>query len=254
MFLTQKTKSLFACTVASLLTMTAVTVHAQDKTAAAKPEEKSLWETTAAAGFTLTSGNSDTLLGTASIETKRKWAVQDLSLGASAAYGENSSVKNVDNYQAFGQYNHTFLERAYFGLKLDFLRDEIADVNYRFTVSPLLGYYLIKKDNMLLGLEIGPSGVIEKQGGVSKTYFGGRVGERFEYKINERAKVWQKAEFIPQVDDLNNYVFNAEVGVDTAITTRVSLRVVLQDMYDNVPALGRKKNDLRLVSGVAYKF
>jgi hypothetical protein len=32
------------------------------------------------------------------------------------------------------------------------------------------------------------------------------------------------------------------------------LRVYLDDTYNNVPAPGRKKNDLKLVAAVAYKF
>ena len=235
--------------IAGLCSTAISSVRAEEKVGSTN-----LWKTTASAGLTLTSGNSDTVLATAKIETVRKWEKQDLTLGAGAAYGENSKIKNVENLQLFGQYNRSYSERVYFGMKVDYIHDDIADVDYRFTLSPLLGYYLVKNEKTMLAVEAGPSLVFEKQGGVTQSFIGARIGERFEYKINARARVWQKAEFIPQIDDLNNYLINAEVGIDTAITEQVSLRAVLQDIYDNVPALGRQKNDVRLVTGIAYKF
>jgi hypothetical protein len=32
------------------------------------------------------------------------------------------------------------------------------------------------------------------------------------------------------------------------------LRAVLQDTYDNEPALGRKHNDIKLITSIVYKF
>ena len=46
----------------------------------------------------------------------------------------------------------------------------------------------------------------------------------------------------------------AELGVESGLTKQVSLRVYLQDTYDNEPAPGREKNDFKLIAGVAYKF
>ena len=85
-------------------------------------------------------------------------------------------------------------------------------------------------------------------------YMALRLAERFEHKLNDRARVWQSAEFLPQVDDFSNYVIVAEVGVEADLTEKLSLRSFIQDNYDNDPARGRKKNDVRLVTALAYKF
>ena len=53
---------------------------------------------------------------------------------------------------------------------------------------------------------------------------------------------------------LKNDILNAEIGLETDLTDKMSLRTFLQDTYDNVPAPGRKKNDLKLVTAIAYKF
>ena len=89
---------------------------------------------------------------------------------------------------------------------------------------------------------------------MEKTYFTARVAEKFDYKLNDRARIWEMVEFLPQVDNLDNYIINGEVGVEASITKKTALRAVLQDTYDNQPAPGRKKNDLKLVSSVVMKF
>jgi putative salt-induced outer membrane protein YdiY len=220
----------------------------------APPAPQPAWETLASAGLTLTKGNSDTMLANLGVTTAKKWTGNEISLGANMTYGEASGVQNVNNYNAFGQYNRLFSDRVYGGLKLTALKDDIANIDYRLTVSPLAGYYFIKEAATQLSAEVGPSYVLEDLGGVSRSYAGLRVGERFEHKFSDAAKLWQTAEFIPQVDRFSQYLFNFELGVDSAITKQVSLRAVLQDNYNSQPALGRKANDVRLITGVAYKF
>src|SRR5947209_6717541 len=79
------------------------------------PEPPKGWETTAAAAVTLTRGNSETFLGTLSLDTKRKWEKDEALFGVSGGYGNakvnGATTKNTEFIQAFGQYNHLFTER-----------------------------------------------------------------------------------------------------------------------------------------------
>ena len=59
---------------------------------------------------------------------------------------------------------------------------------------------------------------------------------------------------IPQANKANNFLINAEAGVESALTEKLNLQLVLQDNYANIPAPGRKNNDLRLISALAFKF
>jgi len=212
------------------------------------------WERSASFGFTLTSGNSDTVLFTADAHAQKKWPNDELSFGANAGYGESDDVKNNDYLKGFGQYNRLFTERFYGYARLDAMHDDIADVDYRLTLGPGAGYYLIKREQTRLSAEAGPAFVYEKQGGDTKGYMTLRLAERFEHKITNGARIWQSAEILPQVDDFDNFLVNAELGVEAPLTKTLSLRAVLQDAYDHEPAPGRKKNDLKLVSALAWKF
>lgn len=223
--------------------------------AAGAPAEKVPgWETTAALGLTLTRGNSETLLFTGNILSEKKWDQNEVRLGADATYGEDRDVKSAESFHGFGQYNRLFTERWFGYLRVDALHDAVADVEYRVTLSPGVGYYFIKNERTLLSGEVGPGYIFEKQGDENNEYASLRVAERFEHKLNDRVKLWQSLEYLPQVDDFENYILNAEAGIDTALTKKLSLRVFAVNTYDNVPAEGRKKNDLKLVTAVAYKF
>ena len=150
-----------------------VTLAQPTVTAAAPPKG---WETTAAAAITLTRGNSDTFLGTLSIDTVRKWEKDEAMLGASGAYGENDSVANQESIQGYGQYNRLLSEKLYMGFRLDAQYDGIAGVDYRVRITPMIGYYLIKTPKTLLALEAGPSAVFEQlKGRDAETFPGGAV-------------------------------------------------------------------------------
>jgi putative salt-induced outer membrane protein YdiY len=218
----------------------------------AKPKPK--WDTSAFLGMTLTRGNSDTVLLNASIASARKWDQNEVTLGVEGSYGENNSVKNADTVHAFGQYNRLFGAKAFGYVRAEGLHDAIADLEYRLTFSPGAGYYFIKNANTTLSAEVGPGYVVEKLGASTESYATLRVGEKLTQKLNERVRLWQSVEFLPQLDDFTNFLLAAEVGVETGLTEKLSLRVLAQDNYRNQPATGREKNDLRLVTGISYKF
>ncbi|MEY4916554.1 MAG: hypothetical protein RL616_467 [Verrucomicrobiota bacterium] len=218
------------------------------------PEKQYPWESSISAGLTVTSGNSDTILGTLAAGSTRKTPENEFSFGIDAAYGKANSVNNLETYHAFGQWNHLFTDRFFSYVRAEFLRDTIADLNYRISLSPGVGYYLIKGTNTTLAVEAGPGVVFRDLGGNSETYATLRLAERFEHKFSPGARIWQSLEILPQIDRWQNFTVNAELGAEAAFTKSLSLQVVLSDSYNSEPAFGRKRNDLKLVSGVAYKF
>lgn len=239
---------------ASVLALSALGGALNARAGEAAPPPPPRWNSTFTAGLTLTSGNSDTLTATALLGTEKKWDKNEAALGIDGAYGEQDDEKNVEILHGFGQYNRLFTERLFGLIRVDALHDAIADVEYRVTISPGLGYYFIKTSTNFLRGEIGPGVVFEKVGGETDTYLTMRVAERYEHQLTKTAKLWQFAEYLPEVSDWQNYVINAEIGIDVAISTKWSLRAYIQDTYDNKPAPGRKHNDVKVVAGTAYKF
>jgi len=243
-----------------VLVGSAPSAPAQTPATKAVPEKKPRWESFAEAGLTLARGNSETLLATGRIGTGKKWDKNEISLGAGAAYGETEdqttgkNTVNAETANAFAQYNRLFTERLYGYARADGYHDGVADIDYRVTLSPGLGYYFIKTKATLLSAEVGPGYVFEKKGGQEDNYATIRLGEKFEHKFNDRVRVWEWVEYLPQVDDFSNYILNAEVGVESSLSKTLNLRVYAVYTYNSVPAAGRKTNDVKLVAALAVKF
>jgi len=104
--------------------------------------------------------------------------------------------------------------------------------------------------------EIGPGYIKEQLDGKTESYVTLRIAEKCHYAISANARAWETIEFLPQVDNFDNYIVNAEIGIEANLTkgNKLSLRSVLQDSYNNVPAPDRLKNDLKLITSIVYNF
>jgi putative salt-induced outer membrane protein YdiY len=219
------------------------------------PPVKPHWANTLTAGATITRGNSDSLLATAKLECNKKTPNDEYNLEADGTYGSANGIANSELYHGTAQWNHLFSPKWYGYLRGEGLHDGIAEVKYRFTITSGVGYYLLKETNSSFKLETGPGIVIERLGEVDTTYATMRLAERFEHKFNHNsARFWENVEFLPQVDVPGDYLINSEIGVSSSIYKDLDLQVYLDDNFNSQPAVGLRRNDAKLVSGVTYKF
>lgn len=219
------------------------------------------------AGLTLTDGNSETMSANASLITEgEKEGLGSVLAGIEANYGENtvkttsevngetveseSDETTVNNAKAYANVKKTLSPKTYGYLAGDVMFDDIAEIDYRATLGPGLGAYLVKNAKRELSLDAGPSYVWEKVGGESDDYLALRFAERYTCQMSKTAKLIQSLEYIPEASDFDNYLLTGEVGVEAAINASLSLRVVLQDRYDSTPATGKERNDLSLIAGL----
>jgi putative salt-induced outer membrane protein YdiY len=220
------------------------------------PAAKSDWSGTATLGLTATAGNVDSVLATTTIAAEKKDPRNDLKLNADGAYGEVSSVKNAESLHGCVQENHNFIDDTWYDYgHADALHDAIANVEYRIITSAGAGYYFIKTKMTTLSSEAGPAFESEKLDGDDyHNYPSARVAESFEHKIDDHARLWENVEFIPPLTFPDAFLINAQVGVETPLTPKLSWQTYLQDNFANVPAPGYKNNDLKLISGIVFKF
>ena len=241
-------------TVTNVVAATPAPAPAPATPAAIEMAKKYPWASSVSAGLTITRGNSHTLLYSGAIATDKKTPDNEFSLGASGAYGSQNSIQTVNNYGGFAQWNHLFTERFYDYVRADANRDVIADLDYRFNLGPGVGYYLIKHTNTTLAVEAGAGYQYEHLGGEYNSFATARLAEKFEHKFSDRARLWQTAEILPQVDKLQNYAVNFEIGMEASITKTFSLKTTLDDTYHSEPAAKHYRNDIKLISGISYKF
>jgi putative salt-induced outer membrane protein YdiY len=247
-------------------------VTAADPAAAPAPEKKPKWETSAGLGATLTSGNSESIMVAANFLTQYKQEKDEFRFALDAGYGEAKQQpsdtdpdpdmeKNTSYIRGAAQYNRLFSERLFGYARVEAMNDDIADVTYRVTLSPGLGYYFIKNAKTTLNAEVGPGYVFEKlrndetgDDAAVNDYATLRVGERLEHKLSKSARLWQSVEFIPEVTDFENFLVTFTAGIEADITQKLRVQVYVVDVFDNVPAPDRDDNDLKLVAGLKYVF
>ena len=212
------------------------------------------WERSITLGFNQTRGNSDTLLhrvtGRAEqIAERYEWLI-DLEW----TYGESDKEKNSE-FGRFGVEHKRMINKRLFADAMgEISYDAIKELDYRVIAGPALGYFLLRDETFRLSAEAGPSYVAQKQGGASEDFIALRFAEDFSWRINDRARIWQGIEYIPRVDDVNHFLLNTEAGIESAITSTLSLGITLQHRHDSRPAEDTKRNDLFLVSTLKYNF
>mgnify|MGYP000866128843 CR=1 FL=1 len=242
--------------------LVALGLHAQE----AAPARASKLEKSLTLGLNLTDGNSETMLANGNLQIAgEKDLLGSFKVGLEGNYGENTTRSVVDgveikedettvsNAKLTGNAKKTLTPRTYAYLDGSVLNDDIAKIDYRATVGPGLGLYLVKSDSQALSVEGGLAYVWEEVSDLEDDYLALRLAESFEYKFAERSKIWQSIAYMPEAEDFDNYLITAEVGVEAPLQGKLNLRVVLQDKYDSEPGEDVKHNDLTLIAGVSIK-
>lgn len=243
-----------------LVAVSASTLHAEcvpSNDPCAPKKKIGEWDNSAALGFNMTSGNSETQLFTILGKSYYEKGNDIVDSTIMYNFGKDKAATKPDgddttrnDFRALSQYNRLLSDRTFVGFGGKFFYDEIANVDYRIFVDPSAGYYFLKDNTFKFRLEAGPSYIFERVGGLTDDYIAPRVGDRFEWMITCTSKIYQSAEVLLDINDSKNYLVNAEVGVEAALSTDLSLVTLLRETYDNQPAAGRDKGDLAIISAL----
>ena len=220
-------------------------------------------KTTLAAGVNVQSGNSDTMTANASLLTEgEKAGLGSVRAGVEANYGESTievtgtdgmmsdiDETTVKNAKIFANAKKTLTEKTFGYGDLGVFYDEIAKIDQRTTVGVGGGVYLVKDETTKLSAELGISQVFEDVADMTDDYLAVRMAERFDHELSKTAKVWESVEYLPEAADFGNFLLNAEIGIEAAVNSHVSLRFVVQEKYDSEPAAGLEKGELSVIAG-----
>ena len=220
----------------------------------AKAVDKTVWNSRIASGFSLTDGNSETTLLHIDAKTEKEKDQGIWFFGVQEKYGENDDETNVDMTSGKGSYKHLLSDLFYVGFATDYLRDEISDIKYRVIPSLMPGYFLIKETEIEFNLEAGPAYVFEEVGGISNDYFAPKIGNGFKYQISPTSKIFQTSSVLFDINDSDNYIADVSAGLEAAINSSLSLILSVRDIYDNVPAEGKKQNDIAFITSIGVNF
>lgn len=218
--------------------------------------DPSAWMKSVTGGFNYTDGNSKTSSINLNGKTARDYQGEsyrfeaDFNYGNAAEDADSKREETKNNSRGTAEYKHILDEVYFWGAGTSVFHDDIADIRYRAIVNPSLGIYLLREESLKLNMEVGPSYVWEKKGGETEDYLAPRIADRFEWKFSPTAKLFQWTEYLVSAEDTGNYLVNAEVGLEAALTSLVNLVILVRDNYVNQPADGRKQNDIATITGL----
>jgi putative salt-induced outer membrane protein YdiY len=227
---------------------------------AAQAQNTEGFETNVDAGFTLTDGNSETTLLTLGAESRNNTDEREFSILANYAYGQTTSTledgskedtTNLDKAKLAFQANWLLSERAYIFANLTAEKDEIAKIDHRIIAGPGFGYYFLRDETHTLSTETSVVYVIEDTGNDDEDFAAFRFKQEYRRNFENGSRIWQSVELVSEFADTENYFMNAEIGVESTLTSRMALRLVAKNQYNNEPDAGIERNDFTLISGIS---
>ncbi len=215
----------------------------------AAPLRAGEWERELFLGLNLSRGNSELTAGNITIEANRE---ESLELQLASLYGRSDGEKNADRSYGAARYRWNFNRGFYAGAGLRAERDSVAAVDHRYILSGSLGKNIIRTERTGLRLEAGPGYLRESVADVKDSSVVVRAFEVFEHKLTGSSRIRQSLEYT--ASSREEYLLGFELGVTSALTSSLSLRVALGAAYDSSPAEGREKYDIGLTSSLGLSF
>lgn len=218
---------------------------------AAEERDPDGWQGSGNLGLTLAAGNSDSLRVTAGLDVTRAVGTWESRAAASVLYGEDDGVSSNERFEGSLQLNRRFGRRVYAGLISEFLYDPLAGIDWRFSVTPLLGWRVVDEERLRLHLEAGPGYTWEDRNAGTRGYSSVRLHERLRFQVTEESRIFQSLTALLEAEDPGNFILTAEAGVESKLAGRWSLRVAGKAVYYG-EAQGSRDEDLLVTAGFGY--
>lgn len=212
-------------------------------------------------GASVQTGNTNNVQINGSADAVRRWEDSRLSLDAQYIYGRSKDhntgqkTTNSDYGEASIKYDYFITKKFYaYGL-MKGQHDELADLVIRLTPSAGVGYQWHESPIWNFNTEAGVGWTYEdySPGGVDE-YVSGRLAYHYDRKITSNLSFINNVEYLPSLEDINNFVINADAGIHADISKQMFTEFKVQWTYDSKPAPGSLQNDLRYLASLGWHF
>ena len=215
-------------------------------------ESDDAWQLSAAGSLAVADGNSESLAWSIQLLAEYEGQIYDARIGFDHFYATSDSVESSNSYKLHEQLSRDLNENWYVSQYASALTDAVADIDYRIDSSFLIGCHLLQSEKMQISLELGPGYAWEEKAGDSDHYMTARLGQRFEYQINDDFGLWQSLNWTPRLEDFSNSVVEFELGLENRLNGRLSLRSFIRHRVDSDPASNSGNTDTALLMGLNY--
>ena len=222
-----------------------------------KEAETNDWMSSIYGGFTARSGNTVSSSYNYGGEfEKREGKLYRYKLKGDGRYSKTEEQISESKAELSGEMRRLTSEHWFVSGRLSALHDDIKELSYRTKAGPGIGRYLVDLKTLTADVNTGLLYVREKASGEESDYVAWRLSQRVDWQMTETFKCWIETEYVMDVADPASYQIAFKSGVDSKINNHLSLIVVIEDDYDNMPDQVDKikRNDLEVSTGLRYHF
>ena len=222
-------------------------------------------------GFNASRGNTYETTAAVEANVNRRWEKDRLNADFGYYYSKDGKAgaeekKTEDRWEIEAKHDHFWLTKVYSYEDLKWERDVIQDLNARYRAGLGGGYQWLENTvfastgKWSFNQELGVNYIKEDYDNNDDEKSGGfcalRYGHHFSYipKWTEGLELFHTMEILPEVDEWEKFLANADVGFTTKLIYNFDLIAKVEWDYNSRPANDRKKSDYRYIVGLGYKW
>lgn len=213
------------------------------------------WRGKSNVGLNATTGNSDTTRfhvdaeGTLENEEDRYIAGMDFNRGS------DNNVTSVDNWTAYGSYDHFFSDRMFWNNSLSFKRNTLQELDLRSAIGTGIGYQFFDDRTLRLSTTAGLSYVREEFDVQSSEEFVAlQLGVDYEHRWFDWLRFFHSLQTLTSFESVDDFVLRTRTGLRYPISDNFVASLQVNVDFDNTPSDGAEKEDVLYVFTLGYSW
>ncbi len=226
------------------------------------PPAKPKWTGSVSGAFGVTTGNTETSTITASASASRRserdriTAEGDIAKSRSKDPDTGSNRTTEDWWRIRGEYDYFFSKKLFGFVNGRYEQDSVALLDRRALFGAGAGYQWIETPQTAFSTNIGVADLFEKYENQPATdnKLSLQAGYNFTQQLGKNVKFLHDLTWYPRFEDFGDFFLTstAEVRANLTKTMFANFKVIFN--YDETPALGREKADVKYLLGVGLNF
>ena len=216
-----------------------------------------IWEGSIGAGFSLTTGNSDTKNFNWSFDLTRDPKTRNLiKISSLYLWGSDSGNTNVDKLDIKFRDEYTLSDKLFFFASAMYYRDIPKDIQSQINPVGGLGYHLKKSETLKLSVGGGAGGIWEKPPDGDWSSSGTlNAGQELSAQLTKTAQLTQSVSGLWKTADFGDAQYRFAVALATNITAKAQLKAEFRlDYHTEPPSADIDKNDTATILSFIYNF
>lgn len=222
------------------------------------PKPDGQWRGALGAGFTATSGNTESVTYSINGDTVKQTATDKLSGYLQATYGRREvdgvAERTSDLIRAGAKYDRDLNERTFGFGALDLERNELIDLELRSVFAGGLGYHVVKREGLAFDISSGPAYNRERYATESREAAEWLFAEESTHALTPAVSFRQRLAYYLNLRDGGEFRTVFDAGLVFKVTDRWNATTTLNHRHQSNPLPGVKKDDLLFVTGLQYVF